>query len=936
MGEDASSRLRFAAVVAFAACVLACQLGITTYILGRTPSPLNDPRFGLEMAWADGGLLVRMVRGVIPKEGGVQKGDLLVAFRDADGTDYPIADRKHLDSARRAIRYGEPFSAELIRVEPNGGERRFRLEVPALAEPPAFARWALLSRHLPELLFALICIATGLLIGCARPGDPMAFNASLLFLCVAVLQWRGMNAAFPPVLREFGLVLWILPFSVVTALYLRFFLLFPSPSPLDRRLPWLKRFALAAGLTFAAWNLAWHYTQTIAPSFFDRVLMPMRFLDWVQDGLYALWVPLGLVSLVLNTKHAEGEDERRRGRILLVGSAGFLPWLTVYVLYVIVGIPALPLWVYYTNLCLLAAFPLAFSYAVLRHRVFGIRVMLRRGLRFALLSRGVLVAEAVLVFLLFYFGAMPLAAGTFGEASPVILSAGTALLTALVVLGIRSLNRRVMPALERHFFREAYDARAILTELARSVRKLSASPEALFTTVTDTLLRSLHPDQAAVFLRGSELRRIPASAPAHRALARGKARENPGDFFCLWTAGPGWSGPVDPETESSAAVLSEESAVARRATECALQEQPEALEIYPDKARGWAATVLEFGSGEDIRFVRDSGFRLLVPLASGERVLGFLALGEKLSEEPYGREDRELLLAVAQQMADTLEYADLVREGQEQAILRREVEIAREVQERLLVQQAAPFPGLDYAGACRPARFVGGDYYDYIRCGESRLGFVLGDVSGKGVSAALLMAGLQAALRARADIHGGALELVVSEINRHMCIATDEGRFATLFYGVFDAEGLRLDYVNAGHNPPLLIRAASGDIEHLRATGPILGLSPESLYARGTTALQAGDLLVLYSDGVTEALDEADDFYGEERLQALVTSLRNAPADAIRDAVFEDLDRFAGERAQNDDITLVVVRVAPGEPKRLTVLDATEPGKAPSRSASGE
>lgn len=933
MSDFSPKGFRVVVLALFGLALFLCQAKIVQTVFG-IPDAFATAMDGIVASWEKSGLVVKEPPSPRLVKLGYQKGDNLVGIEDARGVTRPLRSPLEMRAARKGIAFGEPFAVHILRHEPGGGEEKIRIAMQPASHPPN-AIWRTVTSLLPQILFFLLCFVTALFIGFSKPEDSAALNASLLFLCFATLIWKGIPSLFSPGFREVGLLLWIFPFSFATALFMRFFLVFPTPSPIDRRFPWIKKAGLLFGLIFSVWNYAWHYMMDMIPSVFDTYLKPIRGFDYVLDVIYVACFLVGLTSLLLNTLKAEGVDDRRRGRILLCGSAGFLPWLCVYIYSVTLGPPKLPEWVFYLNLLFLTAFPAAFAYAVVRHRVFGIRVILRRGLRFALLSRAFLVTEGVVLFLLLYYGAMPLVGGILKDAPPAVLALGTAGTAALVVMGFWKLNRFLMPRAERHFFREAYDARAVLSELARSVRKLSASPEALFSTVTSTLLNSLHPDRTAVFLQGAEILRMPASEPAHKALARGRAKERPGDFYCLWSAGPGWSAPVSADTAATCAILSGDCAVARRLAECASREVPEALEMYPDKARSWTASVVQYGSGEDVRFVLESGFRLLVPLASREKVLGFLALGDKLSEEPYSREDVELLMAVGQQMADNLEYADLLREGQEQAILRREVEIAREVQEKLLIKQPAPFPKLDYAGACRPARFVGGDYYDYIRYGESGLGFALGDVSGKGVSAALLMAGLQAALRVRADIHGEALEVVFSEINRHMCVATDDGRFATLFYGVFDAEALRLDYVNAGHNPPLLLRAGSGDMEHLKSTGPILGLSPESRFARGTAALHPGDILILYSDGVTEALNELDDFYGDERLEELVTRLRDAPASAICDAVFADVDRFAGERNQNDDITVVAIRVTADEPRRLAVLDSASGPDAKSTAPAG-
>src|SRR4051794_7966845 len=182
--------------------------------------------------------------------------------------------------------------------------------------------------------------------------------------------------------------------------------------------------------------------------------------------------------------------------------------------------------------------------------------------------------------------------------------------------------------------------------------------------------------------------------------------------------------------------------------------------------------------------------------------------------------------------------------------LNRELEIARDVQEHLFPQRLPPVPGLDYCGHCRPAREVGGDYYDFLELPDGTLGIAIGDVSGKGVGAALMMASLEASLRALASVVRDPAELM-GRVNLLVCQASSASRFATLFYAEYHPETRRLSYVNAGHNPPIVIRYSGGICRVLRLEtgGTVIGLLPAP-YERGEFLLETGDLVVLFTDGI--------------------------------------------------------------------------------------
>jgi sigma-B regulation protein RsbU (phosphoserine phosphatase) len=249
------------------------------------------------------------------------------------------------------------------------------------------------------------------------------------------------------------------------------------------------------------------------------------------------------------------------------------------------------------------------------------------------------------------------------------------------------------------------------------------------------------------------------------------------------------------------------------------------------------------------------------------------------------------------------------REMAQRERLNRELEIAREVQEHLFPQRLPKAPGLDYCGRCLPAREVGGDYYDFLELPGGRLGIAVGDVSGKGVGAALMMASLEASLRALAPVVQDPADLM-GRVNSLVYQASAPNRYATLFYADYDPAVRRLTYVNAGHNPPLVLRQSNGVCQVLRLEigGSVIGLLPQA-YERGVFSHEAGDLVVLFTDGVSESMNARDEEWGEERLIELAKMCHALPAVEGMKRILAAAQAFASGAPQHDDMTLVVLRV---------------------------
>jgi serine phosphatase RsbU (regulator of sigma subunit)/catechol 2,3-dioxygenase-like lactoylglutathione lyase family enzyme len=236
----------------------------------------------------------------------------------------------------------------------------------------------------------------------------------------------------------------------------------------------------------------------------------------------------------------------------------------------------------------------------------------------------------------------------------------------------------------------------------------------------------------------------------------------------------------------------------------------------------------------------------------------------------------------------------------------QEIEIAKQVQARLFPQSQPPLKTLEYAGLCIQARKVGGDYYDFLNLGSGRLGFVIGDISGKGIAAALLMANLQANLRSQCAIALDQPQRLLRSVNQLFCDNTPDGAFATLFFAEYDDTRSRLRYANCGHLPALLLRGDS-TVERLDATATVLGIFKDWDCEIGECQLNPGDTLALYTDGITESYNSADEQFGEQRLIEALQRHCEACSQAALAAIVDEVQRFSPHE-QHDDITLIVAK----------------------------
>lgn len=304
-----------------------------------------------------------------------------------------------------------------------------------------------------------------------------------------------------------------------------------------------------------------------------------------------------------------------------------------------------------------------------------------------------------------------------------------------------------------------------------------------------------------------------------------------------------------------------------------------------------------------------AGHLLASPVEVDGQARGLLVVADKESRTgvgPFQVRDRRTLMLFANQAAIALENAKLHKLALDKERLEREMELAAEIQQQLLPKSMPQIDGYEVIGWNRPARQVGGDYFGFQNLGDGRLGIVLGDVTGKGMPAALLVSTLHSALRVLLDRMevGPAL---IERLNSHICESSSANKFITLLLATLDTENARFAYLNAGHNPCILLRAG-GELEELTSSGLPVGLVPTASYGASALEIGPGDLICLYSDGITECESGSEEEFGYDRLIELLRRRFDRPLPEILAEIDRTMIEWAGDQAQGDDQTVVLLR----------------------------
>ncbi|NYF50636.1 SpoIIE family protein phosphatase [Tunturiibacter gelidoferens] len=736
-----------------------------------------------------------------------------------------------------------------------------------------------------NVIFAVLpffCLLIGLWVVFARPRN---LNAWLILgiLCYFDALIINPTLIVGPYLLPLALT-WNIVAQAAMPICLMFFgVYFPDRSQTDIKFPWVKwviaiPLILLCSTDFIAnYGDMWSFASI---SWFVPYMYPVNVTENVLSAIAICWFFLNLGPKI---GQATG-DARRRLRVLLVGtSVGLTPLFLLLAVSIFresdVG-QGIPEWVNISVFLTLLMFPLSLAYVVVVQRAMDLRIIIRQGTRYAFARESLTVVRVGLAIWL-AFSLNDFFRHPDHQRNDII--------RILCIIGVFFafrfvVSKRLQQMIDQRFFREAYSTEQLLSELSDEARNFTEVTP-LLETITRRLSSTLHIDRIAVFLRSGD--------NYHLQLATGMPMPAAGgpQFFSL------------PAASTTITTLSRAKAPAN---------------VYRDDPSSWLIDATD----AERNALNDLSTELLVPLPGRTRLAGVIALGPKSSEEPYTKTDRQLLQTIASQTGLALENAELLQnlttEVAQRERISREIEIAREVQERLFPQTYPKLSGVDLAGFCRPAQVVGGDYYDFFllpsdSTTDSRLALALGDISGKGISAALLMASLRASLRSIAGLQQSDLAALISHVNKLVYESSTANRYATFFYAEYDPINHLLTYVNAGHNPPYVLRGT--ETIALEPTGTVVGLLPDAEYSQATLQLHPGDVLLAFTDGISEAMNHDEEEWGEDNMLASARQLLNRPectttADQLLTCIFDAADKFTAGAPQHDDMTLLVCTIS--------------------------
>lgn len=869
----------------FRSLALGTELVTEPFLCGSSAQPMRLTAAQAANAGVPRGLALLTLTMVEDraKQAGLHRGDAVYTI---DGR--PFTGSYILLEEMARHRPGQTLDLTVWRAGTSLDATPVRLAIPLSPQHKTLAPfwgWALQAVF---VVLPIFCLVTGLYVVFARPRSPHAW------LILGILAYFGALFLRPQDEITYFLALSFLWSTLAqTAMPLCFMLFgiyFPERSRIDRRVPWIKWIVLVIILgllpfdLFNDYGFAFHFSLTAG---FYPYLPRINTLENIVAIFGIFFAFACLWGKVYDC--ATPPDGRRRLRILIAGcSIGLTPFfgLLAFSLYrgtdLGVGIPQ---WFSLSIFAVLFVFPLTLAYVVIVQRAMDLRLLVRQGTKYFFARQSILIIGILITAWMSTEISLFFANRSHRRVVDIVQILGLiALLIVYRTIGSKRLQQRI----DQKFFREAYSTEQLLAELSDEARNFTETAP-LLETITRRLGETLHIGRIAVFLRTGDLFQL--------------------QFATGLPIGPG----VIP-------------ALSAGSTTIAQLARPKAApaNVYRDDPSSWLVDATD----AERTALADLSTELLVPLPGRNRLVGVIALGPKSSEEPYTKTDRQLLQTIASQTGLALENAELLEnltaELAQRASINREIEIAREVQERLFPQSYPQVPGIGLAGYCRPARYVGGDYYDFFLIpqphGGSRLAIAIGDISGKGIPAALLMASLRASLRSVATLQtpdtGSATHLatLMQHVNRLVYEASTSNRYATFFYAELDPATRLLSYVNAGHNCPAILRAGA-PAHQLEPTGTVVGLLEDATYEQASVQLQAGDTLLAFTDGISEAMTAEDEEWGEDRMIAAAERLLTEPgctrtAQQLLECLLAQADAFTAGAPQHDDMTLLVATLA--------------------------
>jgi serine phosphatase RsbU (regulator of sigma subunit) len=848
----------------------------------------------------DGRAVISNVSANSPATGVLQKGDVIVAFwsERPDATPLGTPDRWRVPPGAR-YKLTVSRDGQLL-------ELSFQTTRISVGSPPGVL-------FVFFMLTFLLFIGAGVMFFLLKPGDEQVWLLALMLTTPVALFPLNLEYIELPMWARLAASLTRTFATIFIPVILHFFLIFPERSPLLRRfskLEWL------VYLPYLLFRLPLGIVREVLIEF--QLAPPWRepFIRSTADfinGLSAAYILAAIVAMAINYS-AAGAASRRKLRVVMVGSGvGFLN-LFLWPFGILVGLnnafPALWRWIDFSLLFTMPLIPLSFAYAIARHQVIPISLIIRRGARYVLVSRGsivlgiVIVGLTLTVFFSTVFNRL--------QPPPIVNGLVSAVVGVIAYNLFRSLHRRYLaPVIDRRFFRQAYDTRQIIADLTESLRT-TTDLDHLLEMVATKIQAALQTANVTIFLRDE------ATGDYHNAYscdyvedvgrALNRERQSLLPYHAEIVKRLSDNGkPLGVEQYISAAQQASDNEIPLADRQEGLPVSP----IAPISPVGPPNTVdPELVALIEIKSV------LLFPLSSKGEMLGVVSLGARLGDLPYSREDEQLLMSVAGPATLAIENARLVERMIAEARLRQELEAenevrakelegARQLQFSMLPQALPQLPHLEIAAYMKPATEVGGDYYDFHLSDDGVLTVAVGDATGHGLKAGTVVTATKSLFNHLAQ------ESDIPAIFQQLSRALKRMNLRSLFMAMAIAKvkGYELTLGSAGMPPVLIYRAARRVVEEISLRGVPLGSLTNYSYRECSLGLAPGDVVVLMSDGYPECFNGKNEMLDYGSAKSVLLEIAILPPQEIIEVFVKIAEKWAEGRAQDDDMTFVVIKV---------------------------
>ncbi len=857
--------------------LMSANFAATIYSMLTPPRPPEGSDDGMEMVW-DG------------------RGEPRVTRVDPDGpaTEFRVGDEviaingvKIRDNPRILIDAGpEPPGTRNTLTIRRAGELR-DITIQSVPHKPVSQK----NRTRIDLFYltVILHLLTGWLVILFRPNDKQAWLLALMLGTMTGLI--GTNPSNLPWGLNLIVGLAIAFGNLFFPLFVHFFLIFPERSKLLYRWPRLEIWLylpilLAIVPAFGSPRIS---TYILSGLFQFRWISQLVDLAWAIDVGY---LAAGLICLAINYSAASISD-RRRLRVVMAGSAAGFFTLFLLVMGNPTGLQArfttLWSWFYQALYITFPLIPLSFVYAIVRHKVIPVSLIIRRGVRYLLVKRGSILLLMVVVSVVMYFAMdaffywNPMSGRTVGIVSAIVAIAAWQFARAFYL-------RVVAPKIDRLFFHQAYDAQQIITELAESLRTTTGLPQ-LLELVATKIQSALHTANVMILLRD----------------------EASGDYVC------GYRCEYSFHNRNATPYPCNGRLPRDSATMVRLAESGQPIDLdgrdpqFNLQSENGSSSALSREEREELQKLESS---LLLPIAGKEGLLGVISLGSHLSDLPFSGEDKKLLLSVGGPASFALENARLIEQMITEARRRKELEAeneqrakeleeARQLQLSMLPKQIPQLPHLDIEAYMKTATEVGGDYYDFHVADDGTLTVAVGDATGHGLKAGTMVTAMKSIFRTLAA------EPELAPVFNQSSRVLKEMNLRSLFMGLtmIKLNGRCLKISSAGMPPMLIYRAESGEIDEVLIKAMPLGSVSGYLYSERELALAGGDVVVLMSDGFPERFNRDGEMFDYSRSgQVLAEAATLSPREIVEHFVRTG-DTWAGGRPQDDDITFVVIKM---------------------------